>query len=383
MVIVPRSGIRLKAMATAIAVIALGACELSNTVIPRTTPAIVIHAVLNTAQTVQQVLVERSLTGTQVTGTSFDPDSPIAGNGIPISGAVVTLTDSHGLALAGVERRPASGVYEITLDPSRPAIVPGERYNLSVSAEGTTVTGSTVVPLIAPNRFENFKTFNRDHDSVHVDAPDTAAFRGLWATISTPFESFSILSADRHLVIDGQVRNPNTNDLLRVFYPGWQQTLTVVVADTNVYDYYRSGNDPFTGTGLISHLSGGLGLFGSVVQIAQTSYDVIQDPTGDPIEGRYTRRVDPSRQFFDELTLFLNARGKAGDPDQISGWTRDRPDLGRGGLLGTRSGTDVRFTIANRLTAVGTARGDTVRLTYIDKNGFTLGAPATFVRLGK
>ena len=48
-------------------------------------------------------------------------------------------------------------------------------------------------------------------------------------------------------------------------FPGFRQDVLVAAVDSNFYDYYRTNNDPFTGAGIISRLTGGLGLFGSLV----------------------------------------------------------------------------------------------------------------------
>jgi hypothetical protein len=48
----------------------------------------------------------------------------------------------------------------------------------------------------------------------------------------------------------------------------------VVAVDRNFYDYNRSGNDPFGGTGLISSVQGGIGLFGSLVELRREEVTV-------------------------------------------------------------------------------------------------------------
>jgi hypothetical protein len=77
-----------------------------------------------------------------------------------------------------------------------------------------------------------------------------------------------------------------------VFVPGFEQALTVAAADTHLYDYYRSGSDPFSGVGLITHVQGGLGVFGSVAVIERRMFQVTQDFTGHPMEDDFTRRND-------------------------------------------------------------------------------------------
>src|SRR3954470_7225607 len=131
----------------AFSLLALAACDLGKTVVPRTEAALVVHAVLNPDQVSLVVLVERSLTGAQQVGTTFDPNNPISGNGIPVTGAIVTLRAPDGFTWTGREQHPGAGVYQIDFDTLHKALR-GKQYDLSVSAEGKVVTGSTVVPDI-------------------------------------------------------------------------------------------------------------------------------------------------------------------------------------------------------------------------------------------
>jgi hypothetical protein len=50
-----------------------------------------------------------------------------------------------------------------------------------------------------------------------------------------------------------------------VFRAGRRYVMRVSVTDSNYYDFGRSKNNRFTGRGLINHLDGGLGVFGSLV----------------------------------------------------------------------------------------------------------------------
>lgn len=55
------------------------ACTFDEITIPKTTPTVVVHSVLNPASFTQLVLLERSLSGAvTVQDTSFDPNNPIA-----------------------------------------------------------------------------------------------------------------------------------------------------------------------------------------------------------------------------------------------------------------------------------------------------------------
>lgn len=269
--------------------VTLGGCDLGSTAIPPADPQIVVHAVLDPSLNQLVVLLEESLTGKNVPQSEFfDPANPIAtGGGIPISGATVRLEDETGAVYTGHEALSAtpSGVYVVAVSAQ-----PGVRYRLTVQALGKTMTASTVVPRAAAPAAPTVVPFNRDHDSVNVSIPDVDLARGYFLRIDAPYAAFSVVTADRDVLITGDTRNLFTEDLLRVFIPGFEQTLTVAAVDTNMYDYYRSRSDPFSGVGLIDHVEGGLGLFGSVAVIERRVLDVTQDFSGHPMEDTFTRR---------------------------------------------------------------------------------------------
>jgi len=50
-----------------------------------------------------------------------------------------------------------------------------------------------------------------------------------------------------------------------VFRAGLEYIVSVALTDSNYFDFSRSRNNKFTGRGFINHLSGGIGLFGSLV----------------------------------------------------------------------------------------------------------------------
>lgn len=359
----------------------MNGCELANTVIPRADPQLVVYAILDPSAQSQVVMVEQSLTG------QFD--TTVAKDGA-VKGAVVKLTGPDGTVMMGTEQffgGKSLGRYVIFgLLP--PNLQRGKRYFLSVAALGQTVNGSTVIPDVAPAAFTNRRPFNRDHESYTLDAPPGAVARAFWMHIDSPVQPYSIFSLDERLSVSGLARNFAANNLVHVFYPGLLQPATMAGVDTNVYDYYRSANDPFSGRGLINHLSGGLGLFGSIVAFDESVLDVTQDPTGDPIEGRFTLRGNQATAFFaSEMTLYLESAGN-GAPDQISGrYNATRPGGGlvRGGILGTRDGNLIALTLlesgnpgsAPAGTLSATLRGDTLRADYSGRG------VAILVRAGK
>jgi hypothetical protein len=132
--------------------------------------------------------------------------------------------------------------------------------------------------------------FNRDRDSAKVSIPEVEFARGYMLRVDAPVSAFSVVTSDRELSITGDTRNLFTENLLRVFFPGFEQSLTVAAVDTNLYDYYRSRSDPFSGVGLINRVQGGLGVFGSIAVIERRVLDVTQDFSGDRLEDMFTLR---------------------------------------------------------------------------------------------
>jgi hypothetical protein len=70
-----------------------------------------------------------------------------------------------------------------------------------------------------------------------------------------------------------------------VFRAGREYAFTVALTDSNYFDFARSENNPYTGRGFINHLSGGIGIFGSLV--ASTTYLKAVGNVDDPREGVY------------------------------------------------------------------------------------------------
>jgi hypothetical protein len=378
-----------------VALAAITACELGSTEIPQTTPSIVVHAVLNPEHRQQTILVEESLTGAQpvVDSGPYNPFDPITtGNGVPISGAIVTLTDPTGFAMQAVEEV-GTGIYFVDLDAESTRagrqidIERGARYFLSVSHGARTVSGSTVIPGAPTDPDVPRVPFNRDDDTLSVSISAGVQARAFWMRIEAPVSSFSLFSVDRDVHITGDTRNFFTESLIRVFTPGFEQTLTVAAIDSNLYDYYRTGSDPFTGAGLINRLEGGIGVFGSMVVLERRLVDVTQNPTGDSIEGEYTRRGGPPGGFTN-VRIYLEAKGPSAEiGDQISGNYLRGPatSAARGAIYGTRKGTALDLEFLEPLSTnegaagfLGMQRGDSLIGVFSPT-----GTPAVFVKVGK
>lgn len=369
-------------------------CEIGSTTIPRADPTLVIHAVLNPSGRTQFVLVEESLTGKQdvITDGPYDPANPIrSGNGVPVSGAIVTLTGEDGQVMTGSEIRSdgvSTGIYAIPLDaynqPGAPArIVPGARYTLRVQALGMLATASTLVPKAVSPVATPLLEFNRDRQAINLPIKDVQLARAYWVYLTAPVSPFSVFTLDQEVAISGDARNLFTEDLIRVFFPGFVQTLVVAAVDSNLYDYYRSGSDPFSGAGLISSIDGGLGLFGSMVVVERRNLDVGQDPTGDTLEDTFTLRAGGDGGPH-TLRLYLEAAGPTEDSaDRISGSWIAGPAFApvRGAVFGSRRGERIALEI---LEGQSTTRVDEVYT--LEMRGDTLqrvGRSTIYVRVGK
>lgn len=327
----------------------VAACTFDQQTVAVQSSQVVVHAVLDPGGIEQQVLIERTLSGstTVLENQRFDSEDPInTGGGIPISGCVVTVTGPDGV-FRGVEApapgRPsdyATGRYILTagqlqLGPRIP-LRPGSRYDLRVvTPEGTVITGSTVIPntnaFVPSTRLD---LFNRERDSLRLSWRDIAAARSYMLRVETPFGAFLLFTDSTHVTLKGDLRNYFAQSLERVFIPGFRQRVTIAAVDTNYFDYYRSRNDPFTGSGIINSLQGGIGLFGSAVSINARTLDVVQDPTEPSFEGIYDVSTAP-RLVAEAFRLYVETPG---DPAALSGWyTRNRSSGVLEGMVGTRT----------------------------------------------
>ena len=337
------------------------ACDLGSVTVARTSPSVVVHAVLNASAPNQVVLVERTLTGAiTIPDTTFNPNDPIvSAGGIPVSGATVEISDSAGTVYTGVEDKTVltngqgAGVYRVTMD----GLQRGARYMLRVhTAEGEELTAFTRVPSPEVSSTGGFtRTFNRDHDTLVVSWKAAAATRAYALRIESPFSPFFLFTDSLQFQITGNVRNLFADELQHVFIPGFRQDLLVAAVDSNFFDYYRTNNDPFTGTGIISRVKGGLGLFGSMVVLSSGTLTVTADQ-GDPIEGRYrASAADPATAVT--INLYVDApAARSGLPASLSGrYVTPGPTGHADGLLGQLEGTTVTIALlANQ------QRGDTV-----------------------
>jgi hypothetical protein len=344
--------------ATFAAALVASSCKFNEITIPQTAPALVVHAVLNPTVLTQVVLVERTLTGAlPVHDSIFNPSDPIRSDGgIPVSGASVAIVDSAGRQLSAIEdstdnENRGTGVYRINLTSP---LEPGGRYSLRIeTTEGEVVTGETRVPLpVTTSTGALTRIFNRDHDTLTIQwnaAPHTRAYA---VRIESPFGPYFLFSDSTRLRIVGDARNPFAGNLEHLFIPGFRQDVLVAAVDSNFYDYYRTNNDPFTGSGIISRLTGGLGLFGSLFPLTTGTLSVIADQT-EPIEGRFRAfpaTTDPQR--VSTFNIYLESKSTRSDlPDVLSGRYTAANTGTTNGIVGELTGSKVTLVLVSNQLA--------------------------------
>jgi hypothetical protein len=336
------------------AVLAASACTFDRQVIAVPPSEVIVHAVLDPGDTLVDVLVERSLSGAiTVPNVRYDPLDPInTAGGVPARGAQVSITGpdgtTPGFEVRNIFKPPTYGAGRYVFRGLK--VRPGGRYALNIrTADGIVVTGSTVVPtfVLDPSSSIRSPGFRRDRDTLSLSWKVVPNARAYGMRINSPFGAFQLFSDSTQLKVAGTLRNVFANDLPRVFIPGFQQSYAVYAADTNFFDYYRSRNDPFTGSGIINRLQGGIGLFGSTVTIYSWYVDVTQGTTEAALEGDY-ELVEGGRFFVDVMRLYVETPATATSGASLSGWySRDRAFAGRDGIIGTRNGDTIKLRFLN------------------------------------
>ena len=369
---------------------ALAGCRLTDVlVLPPGDPVVQVQAVLDPTRTLQTVLVQRSQSGEPTTD---------------VSGASVTLTDldPRGCAAPAVQLvETSSGVYQTT---SLCPLAPGDRVELRVSTrDGAIIAGTTRIPgirginvragatsaLFPPAEI----TMDRTRDSVRVSVDFSASdAMQIEAVRTTTGEGATLrfVSDTSSTGIPGNLVDPF--DERTIFRAGCYYELTVAALDTNYFDFTRSITNPLTGRGFINHLSGGIGVFGS---IAPVTYELrVTAPQTDPREGvyRFTGEVAGSsvdvtwdvyrdalsatriRAFVDGRWVGDSVRTSANGfftGDMFRGTMFSSPDAGPPTvshvLVGTRAAPGTPFPVTVRSTTTGSV--DTVTALQISGPG--------------
>jgi hypothetical protein len=174
------------------------------------------------------------------------------------------------------------------------------------------------------------RAFDRARDTVTLEWPASAGARSYLVRIETPYGPRTFFTADTRVRLTGDLRNADVDELPRVFIPGFPQVVTVSAVDSNFYDWYRTHNDALSGTGLVSRVRGGIGVFGSLVRLRDQEMRVTA-PQTEPFAGTFRYVGPPSEALgtpYLTLELYLESRAARTDqPDAISGRFEKRPSF--------------------------------------------------------
>jgi hypothetical protein len=242
---------------------ALTAC-VDQTAITPTADELVVQAVLDAGAGDQYVLVQ-STTGGVSSATT-------------VSSATVTLTLPDGRVVRATEELDTTEVrstnkalpriktvYRFALDTLGVALVPGGVYGLRVETpSGGLVTGITRIPT-APVAIVDAGTFSFDRasDTIALAWPRVRDARSYELHVHSSISDYSIF-ADTSITLTGATQS---RDGTHALVAGQTNQIVVSAVDSNYYDYYSRSADLFTGVGALSHLSGGTGVFGSIVEL--------------------------------------------------------------------------------------------------------------------
>ena len=287
---------RLGVPAIAAALLTAG-CELADTVAPTLESRAVVHAVLNPLATQQIVIVEKTLRSLSGAGTTTR--EPITGARIVVYGpredSSVALADP---AVAGVYRLPSVTIRDGSAGTAAPNVLrirPGERYRLRVETPLGVVTGTTTVPVSGPVDAAR-RSFNVDRDTLRLDLSavrNAAGFLLRHDTRLGVLERYQT-SLDAALVLPLAIASGDPDDQEWSFSfarglvrPGLSQNFVVAAVDSNYFRYHVAGFDPFGDDTRGNSLTGGVGMFGSVVTLMNKTLDLTAE-IDSPVEGSWT-----------------------------------------------------------------------------------------------
>jgi len=376
----------------------LASCEIAKIELPVRESTLVVHGILSPTTTTQTVLLERTLTGAVPVPLvyPFDASEPIISDyGIAESGATAELVTPAGTVVVGRELSAISstghggGVYVFPLAGS--ALVPGGRYQLRmVTTKNELVTAETTVPLATSVTASPLVSFDRSSDTLSIAWSPASRARGYQVRIESPYGPWIAYTDSTHIALTGSLRNLLADRLPNLFVPGFRQAVTVSAVDSNTYDYYRSSNNPFTGAGIVSHVSGAMGVFGSLVTVARRTLDVTA-PMKRPIEGVFDVQLGSLGYLYGGLgdavsiTLYVESTSSRSDtPDAITGSYRHSFGTAQAAASGTFSNGRLKLVFLGDQTLTdsvdhftGDLRGDTI------VGEFSKGAKARYLRRKK
>jgi hypothetical protein len=355
----------------------LAGCEFGKITLPVRDAPLVVHAVLSTtAPSYQAILVERALTGQEAVSVYHPPDGgiifhhgidsrePILSDfGVPESFALVEVTLPDGQVVVAPEGPDApgdkhgEGVYKLPITGAQ--LVRGGTYRLRIrTTRGEELTAQTTVPQVAGVTISPIGVFDRSRDTLALGWSAVGGAAGYEVRVGNPYGPWSAHTDGLSVRVTGALRNLGTDNLGNVFIPAFRQTVTVSALDANLYAYFRTANDGYTGSGLASSITGGYGVFGSYVPLYQRSLDVTAQPKYE-IEGTWELIANANGDKYGGMLDAQRMKLYVESPSQKSG---------QGDAI-TVSASHT-FVAATPSIAVGTHKGDSLRLTFI--NGQTV-----------
>jgi hypothetical protein len=260
-----------RAVVAAASLVAGGGCSFPEEPIDPGKRQLVVHAVLDPARRVQTIEVDRTHGGRN----AFEG----------VQGAIVSLTTPDGVEMRATSESGTSE-YRIDLDTHGATLVPGATYTLRVRTATDEVTGTTTIPgspvvTEEPTPYP----FTRATDTLRLSWAAVPGAETYEVEIGTVFrfpgfkgvmEEFRTTTyrkfTDRpELALAGTAKaSPDGDD---VFERSQESYVIVMAVDPNYYAYYRVIADPFAGVAP-TRLTGGLGVFGSVVPVVWRRLDV-------------------------------------------------------------------------------------------------------------
>jgi hypothetical protein len=237
------------------------ACS-ENAILAPSADEIIVHAVLNTDVRDQFVIVQHN-------------------NGVPskqaaVTGATVSVTTPDGRVLVADEVQDSSvyatqaneprvtTVYRISLDKYGVTFVPGGAYALRIVIPGRAreIRGSTIIPAASaqPVATATSQLFDRLRDTLVLSWGRVSYAHAYEVSVSSSLSIFAVF-ADTSVDLPGTTISRGGS---RAFASGVTNNVTITAVDANYYDYFRRDSDPYSSSGVISHLDGATGVFGSI-----------------------------------------------------------------------------------------------------------------------
>lgn len=310
-------------------------CEIDRTAIPRTDPQLALHGVLSATAPSQVVLLERTRSGrVYLLAPPFDLGDPVVSDqGIAESGAQMTIVGPDGTAYQAREDNTTridgkgQGIYRFDIPGSQ--LQRNATYHLAVrTTKGELLSAETSVPGGVAEAGPTLGTMDRMRDTLTISWPATPGARSYFVRIDTPFGPRAFFTESTQVRLPGLLRNTERDELPHVFFPGFAQAVTVSAVDSNYYDWYRTHNGELTGEGLINRVSGGLGVFGSLVRLRFDSLTVTEPQTSS-VEGHfelYGTDFETLGSTYLSFDLYVESpAARSGQSDALSGRYRPRP----------------------------------------------------------